>query len=1040
MTLATVTRLDQRREQNALAALRERPSEVLPDASQLVGHVVFDLETSGLFPDDGATVAAVGVAYRIDREQIHYHSFAFDQGNAASKGMTVQYHLDTPTTRARKVSSLPKGDPHNQWDWNTDYNLPEIEWVVLCRWLQEAGEAVGLANQNIKFDIGHFRNGTRFCGGVDLERYIAWDPMLASPQIWPRAGTIALKPVAARIWGEDAVAEAKVVTECLVEVSKRYGLKPSDKRYDLMPWSVNGPYVASDAVLALRLGELQRCMIADGYASGARIDRAIQVCRVLTRMERRGFGPFDVQQATEIADRIDDRIAQLSQALPFSPATGPRAATYFFDELGLAPWKVSEQHRVVTVGPDTRKNAPEGATQRKVTKQGDLSAAVAHRMAQAQVPHADAWAEITELSIANKMFYRNYADLAGPDGQIRTSFKQAFVRSGRLSVERFQAQAMPKKLKILLDGQPLPQPRSLFGVAPGKVRMVLDLSQAELRIASLLAGCQLMSDALANGDDLHGITTKRVFDIEPDHPDWKQYRDNIGKRLNFAPTTVDTPIPTPTGWKRADEICVGDTIYSRRGTTRVLEVQPVGRIPVYRMTLFDGRYVDVGALHHWHTLHTYNPPSQYSDDIRAVKIQTTIELAQELKRAQNSKTDRGSLRGYVNLPFAEPVEHPDADLPADPYLLGLWLGDGLRTSQRPEVRIAIYPPDIDHYIGVFGPPHRTDLSGAVLVYNWAGRGVGCKPDRTKVSNQTLQHAWVNQMDLYEQGSLQQRLALLRGLMDSDGSVSAPYSQVTFSNTDKAKADLVVRLVNSLGGYARVHTWQPKYPESRLAYSVHVQTRLNPFLLARKAQRFKPMKRCMARVASVEPLNVEQEAVCYRVDSPDKTYLVGDHVVTHNCVFQVGGRKFRETLWEEGQIDWSLARCTETVYTWRGVYPEFGNAYYEWMEFAERNQYVPLVDGHPSWLAGPRDYPSSAWNRRVQGSLALFADEWIVQVEKRTARYDALVLTVHDSCVLDLPQDAADEICAELAEMTQRMWVARFGIPGRADVSRWQTDG
>jgi DNA polymerase I-like protein with 3'-5' exonuclease and polymerase domains len=159
-------------------------------------------------------------------------------------------------------------------------------------------------------------------------------------------------------------------------------------------------------------------------------------------------------------------------------------------------------------------------------------------------------------------------------------------------------------------------------------------------------------------------------------------------------------------------------------------------------------------------------------------------------------------------------------------------------------------------------------------------------------------------------------------------------------------------------------------------------------------------------------------------------------LTFASIFQVGAKKFRETLWDQAGIEWSFGECQNAVSGWRNTYPEFGAAYYRWLRFAEENKYVPLVNGQPSWLAGPRDYPNTAWNRRVQGSLALFANDWIVEVERATEQYDALVLTVHDSVVLDLPEEVAESVCAELVEMTESLWSAYFDIPGKCDSGLW----
>lgn len=248
MTAAVVDLAQYKREKYDPSAV-ELPSEVLPDPSRLHGAMAFDLETTGLHYDDGATVCAVGVAYRVkdDLDSIWYHAFPFDQGNAEEKGFKTHYWPELPEGKKLTLKQLempkykyagkPLGDPEGLWNWDIDVNLPVQEWVTLCRWLQEAGKAVGLTNQNLKFDLGLFRAGTRFCEGIELEKYAVWDTMLASPLIWPYAGTTALKPVAARIWGEDAVSEAEVVKLALAEVKKRYNLKVEHgPRYDLLPW------------------------------------------------------------------------------------------------------------------------------------------------------------------------------------------------------------------------------------------------------------------------------------------------------------------------------------------------------------------------------------------------------------------------------------------------------------------------------------------------------------------------------------------------------------------------------------------------------------------------------------------------------------------------------------------------------------------------------------------------------------------------------------------------------------------------------------
>ena len=243
--------------------------------------------------------------------------------------------------------------------------------------------------------------------------------------------------------------------------------------------------------------------------------------QTLYRIEIRGLGPIDVEEMERAADAIDQRVTEIVESdLPFDVTKPAKAREYFFDQLGLAPWKPGDEPREV---------APDG----KVVKAGSLTADIARRMAAAGVPYAAEYAEFLQLTIANRMFYRNYVDLAGDDRRLRTNFRQARVKTGRMSVERFQAQALPKHLGLEVGGVLLPEPRSLIGVEPGRVRVNLDLSQAELRLAAKWSGCDSMSQLLADGGDVHGATATAIFGVTPEDPDWKEKRD-IAKRTVFG--------------------------------------------------------------------------------------------------------------------------------------------------------------------------------------------------------------------------------------------------------------------------------------------------------------------------------------------------------------------------------------------------------------------------------------------------------------------------------------------------------------------------
>ena len=659
MTDANVVSLDARRPSPVGYPVR-KPSEALPDPATLIGPVAVDTETSGLFTDDGARLCVVSVAYRTTSAPavIESQAFPFDQGRAADKGFEV--------ARLKSGISKAKLSEEELVAWEVDVNLPWYEWQFLLDWLQQAGAAVGLLGQNWKFDLHMLRVGTRHWPGVDLDPYTVWDTQITNKVLDPTEPT-GLKPTAARIWGAAEAEEAASVREALVLCKKIYALRQEHgPRYDLLPWDVIGPYAAQDAVLTLRLAELQNERLESGEGSWFGAEQQLDLSRVLYRMERRALGPFDAETADAVAKRLEARIEELGAQLPFQPPSTPAAAKYFFEDLGLSPWLANE--------------VPRGVDKYGKKRPGELSIGIARRMAEAGVPGAAEYAEYTRLKTANQMHYRGYVDLMGPDRRLRTNFRQAHVKSDRMSVERFQAQALPKHLGLELDGEPLPEPRTLFLVPTGVRRVNLDLSQAELRIAAKRAGCQPMIELLESGGDVHGDAARKIFGIDDSHPEWSLKRD-IAKR-----------------------------------------------------TVFGG------------------------------------------------------------------------------------------------------------------------------------------------------------------------------------------------------------------------------------------------------------------------------------------------------LFSIGPRTFQGTLLKLANVHMPLSECSKIVYGFREAYPEYESAYNEWMEYVQVHGNVPTVRGLRSWFT-PMDWPRTAWNRVVQGSLAVFVADWLIEVERMTEHLDALVLTVHDSVVLDLPEDQADQIIADVQAMTAELWLRYFGISG-----------
>lgn len=327
-----------------------------------------------------------------------------------------------------------------------------------------------------------------------------------------------------------------------------------------------------------------------------------------------------------------------------------------------------------------------------------------------------------------------------------------------------------------------------------------------------------------------------------------------------------TPVLTPSGWTTHGELRVGDEVYAPDGTaTRVKHVTEKG-MATLAVTFSDGEVIRVNPGHRW----TVRDRRSH----RAVVMETGDILTAGLT---SGKIGNGSPRLRWLVPFAAPVAGRHVDLPVDPYLLGLWLGDGTTSASR----ITQSAADAAHSIAEL--ERRGHTIGARCVHATTGcvsfQILGTKVNRIAAGKRIP--------DVYYTADEVQRRDLLRGLVDSDGHVGAS-GKVRFSNANRGLIDDAVRLVATLGYRVSVNHCPPPAPTGRaIEQKVDVwQVAWTPTdgepqgLLPRRAGRHRAMRRDRA-IVSIEPCAPEP-GHCIMVEHPSSLYLVGDRLVpTHN---------------------------------------------------------------------------------------------------------------------------------------------------------------
>lgn len=331
-------------------------------------------------------------------------------------------------------------------------------------------------------------------------------------------------------------------------------------------------------------------------------------------------------------------------------------------------------------------------------------------------------------------------------------------------------------------------------------------------------------------------------------------RPAIGKAL-----ALDTPLPTPTGWTTMGAVRVGDELLAADGTaTRVVAATDVMiDRPCYRVTFDDGSTIVADAQHQWVT-RTRAERRVGADGA----VRTTEELAATVRCAT------ADARVNHSVATAAPLSLPDRDLLVDPYLLGVWLGDGHAASAR------FTSADPEIAMRIEGRGYEVEEATVALA------DLGVLGDKHIPAE-------------YLRGSEAQRRDLLAGLLDTDGTVN-PTGSVQIAVTHERLARDVRELVHSLGyrtGWS-VKPVRGRSAASSTCFTITFTTDDDVFALERKKLVHKERRRPSTPrlrqrfVVSVEP--VESVPVrCVQIAHPTHLYLAGESMIpTHNSTLGI----------------------------------------------------------------------------------------------------------------------------------------------------------
>ena len=327
---------------------------------------------------------------------------------------------------------------------------------------------------------------------------------------------------------------------------------------------------------------------------------------------------------------------------------------------------------------------------------------------------------------------------------------------------------------------------------------------------------------------------------------------------------VDAPVLAPDGWVRIGDVKIGDRIIGLDGRAHnVTGVFDQGEQDIYAVLFSDGVSIEAGGPHLWSVI-----DSNGRRRGKPYQVKTTDELSRLLHRRWS-------------VPLVQPVQFPSKDLAIPPYIFGVLLEDGSLTNYD----ISFVPGDEDVPRAV-----RSCLPADFDLRRGADYGTSTRWS-IALKNNGRRHPWTQYLEKvglrvtggnkfipreYLFGSVDQRWGLLRGLMDTDGTVSSG-NRIRFNSASRALSEGVAHLVRSLGGMASIGGDQYN--------TVHISNLSASPFEARHNHKLTSSYRpkCVRSVAYVGKKN----CVCISVDAPDNLYVTDGFTLTHNTVQAIG---------------------------------------------------------------------------------------------------------------------------------------------------------
>lgn len=369
---------------------------------------------------------------------------------------------------------------------------------------------------------------------------------------------------------------------------------------------------------------------------------------------------------------------------------------------------------------------------------------------------------------------------------------------------------------------------------------------------------------------------------------------------------IETPILTVNrGWTTVGKLTLEDSVFADDGApAKITELTPiVTDRDCFEIKFTSGETIIADADHIWFTNRAKQAPREWT--------------TKEMWEVQENPPNIGYKKLFT-IHGAGALRYPTLPLPVDPYVLGLWLGDGCAYNSNIEIW--------------------EEESRQRVLSLWDGASV---TNREKAAGQqvNLPGLWLALRDFvgleetfltrkgkpitggrgrlkkripaqYLTADVDSRVALLRGLMDADGHFQKNRTRCELSTVDEALAHDLVTLLRSLSFIPQLSARDSgKYTTGdkvvvtgnavyRVSFGIDRKS-INPFLLSRKAAAVRASnRRYVHRIERITPVECVPVR-CIAIDHPSHLYLVGQSLIPTHNTFNVAILNLLDCLFKPG---------------------------------------------------------------------------------------------------------------------------------------------